>query len=96
MALVSLPSCGKTSVRGLLEKATSICTGSIYCDKTLRTKGFCRKRFRSGTVLVVKTHNSSLQWKGERYKNVKADEPFFDAAMFLIHSPFGAAVAELN
>ena len=47
-------------------------------------------------MLVVKTHNSSLQWKGERYKNVKADEPFFDAAMFLIHSPFGAAVAELN
>ena len=96
VALVSLPGSGNTWVRGLLERATGVCTGSIYCDKTLRAEGFCGEGLRSGALLVVKTHDSSLQWKGERYKTVKTDRPFFDAAIFLIRSPFRAAIAEWN
>ena len=96
VALVSLPGSGNTWVRGLLERVTRVCTGSIYCDKTLRAEGFCGEGLRSGALLVVKTHDSSLQWKGERYKTVKADRPFFDAAIFLIRSPFRAAIAEWN
>ena len=96
VALVSLPGSGNTWVRGLLESVTRVCTGSIYCDKTLRAEGFCGEGLRSGALLVVKTHDSSLQWKGERYKTVKADRPFFDAAIFLIRSPFRAAIAEWN
>ena len=45
---ISLSSCGRIWVCGVLEKATSICTGFIYCDKIQRTKGFCGKRRRSG------------------------------------------------
>ena len=96
VALVSLPGSGNTWVRGLLERVTRGCTGSIYCDKTLRAEGFCGEGLRSGALLVVKTHDSSLQWKGEHYKTVKADRPFFDAAIFLIRSPFRAAIAEWN
>ena len=96
VALVSLPGSGNTWVRGLLERVTRVCTGSIYCDKTLRAEGFCGEGLRSGALLVVKTHDSSLQWKGEHYKTVKADRPFFDAAIFLIRSPFRAAIAEWN
>ena len=96
VALVSLPGSGNTWVRGLLERVTGVCTGSIYCDKTLRAEGFCGEGLRSGALLVVKTHDSSLQWKGERYKTVKTDRPFFDAAIFLIRSPFRAAIAEWN
>lgn len=98
VALVSLPGSGNTWVRGLLEKATGVCTGSIYCDKTLRAEGFCGEGLRSGAVLVVKTHDSTLQWKGERPLDigVRRDRPFFDAAIFLIRSPFRAAVAEWN
>ena len=97
VALVSLPGSGNTWVRGLLEKATGVCTGSIYCDKTLRAEGFCGEGIRSGSALVVKTHDSILQWKGERpHDSVRRDRPFFDAAIFLIRSPFRAAVAEWN
>ena len=96
VALASLPGSGNTWVRGLLEMATRVCTGSICTDKTLKVRGFCGEGVKSGRVLVVKTHFSSLKWKGEYYKTVKAHQPLFDAAIFLIRSPFGAAVAEYN
>ena len=96
VALNSLPGSGNTWVRGLLEMATRVCTGSVGCDKWLKVGGFCGEGVMSGRVLVVKTHVSSLRWKGEYYKTVAANHPLFDAAIFLIRSPFGAAVADYN
>ena len=96
MALASLPGSGNTWVRGLLEMATRVCTGSISTDMTLKVRGFCGEGVKNGRVLVVKTHLSQLKWKGEHYKSVKAHQPLFDAAIFLIRNPFGAAVAEFN
>ena len=96
VALASLPGSGNTWVRGLLEMATRVCTGSTNCDRFLKVGGFCGEGVMSGRVLVVKTHVSSLRWKGEYYKTVAANHPLFDAAIFLIRSPFGAAVADYN
>ena len=96
VALNSLPGSGNTWVRGLLEMTTRVCTGSISSDKSLKEGGFCGQGIKSGRVLVVKTHVSSLRWKGEYYKTVAANHPLFDAAIFLIRSPFGAAVADYN
>ncbi len=58
MLLMSSPGNGNTWVRGLLEQVTGICTGAIYCDGDLRRDGFNGERLASGTVLVVKSHNT--------------------------------------
>ena len=61
VALVSYPGSGNTWVRGLLERATGICTGSVYCDNWLRMHGFRGENIRSGAVLVTKTHYPAVQ-----------------------------------
>lgn len=60
IALVSFPGSGNTWVRTLLEQATGICTGAVYCDPWLRASGFTGENIRSGAVLVTKTHYPSL------------------------------------
>ena len=75
VALNSLPGSGNTWVRGLLEMATRVCTGSIGSDKSLKEGGFCGQEIKSGRVLVVKTHVSSLRWKGEYYKTACGSKP---------------------
>ncbi len=54
VALASPPSSGNTWVRGLLEQATGICTGAIYCDRRLVKGGFYGEYICSGPVLAVK------------------------------------------
>ncbi len=56
MYLASSPGSGNAWVRGLLEQATGICTGSIFCDVNLKKGGFNGERLQGGTVLVTKTH----------------------------------------
>ncbi len=56
VALASPSGSGNTWVRGLLEQATGICTGAIYCDEALAKGGFNGEFVQSGTVLVVKLH----------------------------------------
>ena len=94
VALVSVPGSGNTWTRGLLEKATGICTGSIYCDIPLRSKGFVGEYVHDGSVLVVKTHTSDYQWKGAKLIKRYRDDAFYDSAIFLIRSPFDTFVAE--
>lgn len=97
VALVSLPGSGNTWLRGLLERATGVCTGSLFCDKTLRSSGMCGEGLRDG-VLVVKTHDTRLQWTNVMYKSGMWSDsrPFFDAAVLLVRSPFRAVIAEWN
>ncbi len=64
VALVSFPGSGNTWVRGLLEKATEICTGSVYCDGGLLLSGMAGESMQSGSVLVVKTHTHTPIEKG--------------------------------
>ncbi len=55
--LKSYQGSGNTWVRGLLEQATGICTGSVYCDHVLKIEGgFNGEHVNGSTVLVVKQH----------------------------------------
>lgn len=94
VALVSVPGSGNTWVRGLLEKATGVCTGSIYCDAPLRFKGFVGENVHDGSVLVIKTHTSDFQWRGTRLENRNILDTLYGAAILLIRNPFDTFVAE--
>jgi hypothetical protein len=94
VALVSVPGSGNTWVRGLLEKATGICTGSIYCDIPLRIKGFVGESVCDNSVLVVKTHTSDYQWIDTLPKNRNQFDTRYSSAILLIRNPFHTFVAE--
>ena len=102
VALASFPGSGNTWVRGLLQAATGVCTGAIYCDTTLRKSGFPGESLRSGKILVVKTHQTDPRWTGvyyppgtvDKYFEKRADIPLYSSAIFIIRNPFHALVAE--
>lgn len=96
VALVSTEGSGNTWVRGLLEKATGICTGFVYCDFMMRAQGFIGENVKSGSVLVVKTHTRAPQWYGEKYHHPKQDEPHYGSAIFIIRNPHDSLIAEWN
>ena len=104
IALASFPGSGNTWIRGLLQRATGICTGGIYCDTTLRNSGYPGESLRSGNTLVVKTHQVDPRWTGvyyppnitDSYFTKDSDIPIYNAAIFLVRNPFHALVAEWN
>ena len=94
VALASPEGSGNTWLRGLLEKATGICTGFCSCDIEMRLRGFLGENIISGKVLVVKTHLSHPQWIGEARK-VKW-EGSYGSAVVLIRNPAKSLIAERN
>ncbi len=94
VALVSCPGSGNTWVRGLLEKATGICTGSIYCDAPLRNGGFIGESIKDGSVLVIKTHTSDFQWKDTELEERNHGDSLYGSAILLIRNPFDAFISE--
>ena len=66
VALNSQEGSGNSWLRGLLEKATGICTGFNRCDVEMRARGFLGESIRSAHVLVVKTHLHIPKWIGEK------------------------------
>ena len=96
VALVSVPGAGNTWVRSLIEKASGICTGAIYCDQAIRRGGFVGEYIQSGSVSVVKTHTSDYQWKGERIEKRNREDALYSSAILLIRSPFDTFVSERN
>ena len=104
VALASFPGSGNTWVRGLLQIATGVCTGGIYCDTTLRRNGYPGESLRSGKTLIVKTHQTDPRWTGvyyppnttDKYFTKVSDIPVYGSAIFLIRNPFHALVAEWN
>ena len=96
VGLVSVPGSGNTWVRGLLERATGICTGSIYCDQPLRQRGFMGEYVQSGSVLVVKTHTSDYQWKGTPVAVRNNEDALYGSAILLIRNPYDTFVSEHN
>ena len=90
VALASFPGSGNTWIRGLLQLTTGICTGSLYCDKSLRRGGFPGEGVRSGSVLAVKTH----KWKSRNRRVYSNFTEHFSAAIFIIRNPFHALVSE--
>jgi len=104
VALASYPGSGNTWVRGLIQAATGLCTGGVYCDTTLRANGFPGEEIRSGVVLAVKTHQTDPRWTGVQYDNDLPlsyykrveDIPIFSGAILLVRNPFDAMVSEYN
>lgn len=97
VALVSLPGSGNTWVRGLLQTATGICTGAVYCDISLRATGFTGEFVRSGSTLVVKTHENVPIWVGARFpRYLSENRGRYGSAIFIMRSPFRALIAEWN
>ena len=97
-ALLSLPGSGNTWVRGLLEKATGVCTGSMWCDPSLRAKHFCMEGVRSTSVLVVKNHDTHLRWVGVPLGDGESvnNKPDFIGGILIHRNPFKATIAEWN
>jgi hypothetical protein len=96
VGLVSVPGSGNTWVRGLLETATGICTGSIYCDHPLRNAGMIGEYVKTGRVLVVKTHTSDYQWNEAILEERNEDDTLYESAILLIRNPFNTFIAEWN
>lgn len=100
VGLVSLPGSGNTWVRGLLERATNICTASMWCDPNLRATYFCGEGLHSAKALVIKNHDPVIRWRGEillkRQDLSENNKPEFDAVIFVHRNPYDAMVAERN
>ena len=95
VALVSLPGSGNTWARGLLERATGICTGSLYCDKKIRASGFCGEGVKGASTIAVKTHDTILSWSDDKRPHISG-RPLFDMAIFILRSPFDATISDWN
>lgn len=90
ITLVSFPGSGNTWTRLLLEQATGIFTGSIFCDEDLRSRGFFGEQVISSNVLVVKTH-----YPGVGKPKVKHFNPtHVDGVIFIMRNPLNSIVAE--
>ncbi len=96
VGLVSVPGSGNTWIRGLLERATGICTGSIYTDEALRLGGFLGEFIQGGSVLLVKSHTSDFQWKNEKMEKRNGEDALYGSAIFLVRDPFDTFVSERN
>ena len=94
VALASTSGSGNTWIRGLLEKATGICTGFLYCDFAMRREGFIGEGVKSGSVLVVKTHTISPKWYGSRQAYM--DDPYYGSAIYILRNPYKSMIAEWN
>ena len=96
VALASPAGSGNTWVRGLLERASGICTGYSGCDFMIRGRGFIGEGIRSGSALVVKTHEKP-QWYGHQaVRKPKSSEERFGSAIYILRNPYNSAVAEWN
>ena len=81
--LVSYPSSGNTWTRLLLEAATGIYTGSVFCDRNFVYSGMFGEGITTENVLVSKTHFF-----------VQKTSSHFKKAIYLIRNPLKAIFAE--
>ena len=58
-ALASSPGSGNTWTRYLIQQVSGYHTGAIYKDPALRNSGFPAEGITDGTVIAIKTHQSS-------------------------------------
>ncbi|XP_064407357.1 WSCD family member CG9164-like [Halichondria panicea] len=96
VALASFPGSGNTWTRGLLEKATGVCTGSVYMDRKLRESGFNGERMITGVVCVVKTHftDKAVPWTNSSGDISLRSFSGYGSAILIVRNPFDALVSE--
>ena len=92
-ALVSFPGSGNTWMRYLIEQATGVFTGSVYCDKGLKVV-HPGEHITSANVMVVKTHQAEatlVPVSQEMFGHTH-----FNQAILILRNPFDALVSEAN
>ena len=97
VAFVSFPGSGSTWARSALEQATGIYTGSVYCDSTLKSKGFLGEKVISTNVLTVKTHMANVDLfprmeeflEPTKFKNISA-------VILLVRNPLDSLISLWN
>lgn len=87
VALSSIPGSGNSWVRQLLESATGIYTGAVYCDHSYIKAGMIGEGVDTRNVLAIKAHYVPSFVK--KLLNI-------DKAIYIIRSPFGAILSEHN
>ena len=90
VALASYPGSGNSWVRQLLESATGIYTGAIYCDSAYLKAGMIGESVATSNVLAVKTHVPLFTGKNVLGKL------HHDKAIYIVRNPFDAFLADHN
>ena len=85
--LESFPGSGNSYVRQLLESATGIYTGAIYCDPAYLKVGMIGEGVKTENVLAVENHELF---------DPKALPKLYDKAIYIVRNPFDAILAEHN
>jgi len=85
VALGSYPGSGNSWVRQLLEAATGIYTGAIYCDLSYVRAGMIGEGIQTGDVIAVKTH---------RQPPSVLPKTIADKAIYIVRNPFECIAAE--
>lgn len=95
-ALASPSGSGIDQLRWHLQGLTGVCTGSIWCDTSLRRAGYAGECLRGRSVLAVKTDQLVPFWSGAKLDSASVpygfkkmvDVPVFDSAVYLMRNPF--------
>ena len=87
VALGSFPGSGNSWVRQLLESATGIYTGAVYCDKSYIEKGMIGEGVTTENVITVKSHASP---------KIAKQVINHDKAIYIVRNPFGSILANYN
>ena len=83
IALVSYPGSGNSWARVLLEEATGIYTGSVYCDKHYLFSGMIGEGISTENVIAIKCHSS-----------VEETAQYSKKVIYIIRNPLKAIVSE--
>ena len=94
VALVSFHGSGNTWLRYLLEQSTGILTGSIYCDKILKST-FPGESVVSNNVIAVKTHHADSRSLPKDVQ-ITMKQELYDKAIVLVRDPYDAILSEAN
>ena len=87
VALGSFPGSGNSWVRQLLESATGIYTGAMYCDGSYIGAGMIGEGITTANVIAIKTHD--WPYAAKQHLN-------HDRAVYIVRSPFGSILSEHN
>ena len=73
-----------------------ILVGALYCDGSLRTKGFTGEGVRGSSVLVVKDHGAGtpLFSNNQLPKRILDDKPVYGGAILLVRNLRNSLIAE--
>lgn len=94
VALVSFHGSGNTWLRYLIEQASGVFSGSLYCDTTLKSE-FPGEFVVSGNVVVIKSHHADTRALPKDVQ-LSTGRKGYDKAIILVRNPFDALISEAN